>query len=162
MGLPRLSLPTPLSCRARCSKRLPGPPFTSTNRHYRGQTLRVLGALGAGEGIALDALGPQVKPGYTAAERPWLYALVAQLGRDGLVRMWTNAERGPGTRSRMESAQRHNASAAARHPAGDSEPRAVASVRERQPTYDAGDPAGAPESAPELDLTTVRVSLPEA
>jgi A/G-specific adenine glycosylase len=60
-------------------------PFTSTTRFYRGQTLRVLGALTSGDSIGLDELGPQVKPGYTAAERPWLHALVSQLARDGLV-----------------------------------------------------------------------------
>lgn len=63
-------------------------PFTSTSRHFRGQTLRVLGALPDRETIALDDLGPLVKPGYTAAERPWLYALVDRLHRDGLVRVW--------------------------------------------------------------------------
>jgi A/G-specific adenine glycosylase len=60
-------------------------PFTSTARYYRGQTLRVLGTLTGGESIALDDLGPQVKPGYTAAERPWLHDLISQLARDGLV-----------------------------------------------------------------------------
>ena len=60
-------------------------PFTSTTRYYRGQTLRVLGTLASGDNIALDDLGPQVKPGYTTAERPWLHDLVSQLARDGLV-----------------------------------------------------------------------------
>ena len=60
-------------------------PFTSTNRYFRGQTLRALGALPAGQALALDTLGPQVKEGYTAADRDWLYALVATLHRDGLV-----------------------------------------------------------------------------
>jgi A/G-specific adenine glycosylase len=60
-------------------------PFTSTTRYYRGQTLRVLGALTSGDSIALDELGPQVKPGYTLAERSWLHTLVSQLARDGLV-----------------------------------------------------------------------------
>lgn len=63
-------------------------PFTSTNRHFRGQALRVLGGLPGRETIALDDLGPLVKPGYTAAERSWLYALVDRLHRDGLVRVW--------------------------------------------------------------------------
>ncbi|MGN6811540.1 MAG: A/G-specific adenine glycosylase [Thermomicrobiales bacterium] len=60
-------------------------PFTSTTRYYRGQTLRVLGTLAGGDSIALDDLGPRVKPGYTAADRPWLHGLVSQLARDGLV-----------------------------------------------------------------------------
>src|SRR5439155_16727055 len=57
-------------------------PFTSTNRHYRGQTLRVLRAPGSGEGIVLDPLGPPAKPHNTAAELASPYALVAQPGRD--------------------------------------------------------------------------------
>jgi hypothetical protein len=60
-------------------------PFTSTNRYFRGQTLRALGALPAGQSLDLATLGPQVKEGYTAADRDWLYALVAALHRDGLV-----------------------------------------------------------------------------
>jgi A/G-specific adenine glycosylase len=60
-------------------------PFTSTNRFFRGQVLRALGSLGAGEALDLGALGPQVKPGYADADRAWLYALVAGLHRDGLV-----------------------------------------------------------------------------
>lgn len=60
-------------------------PFTSTNRFFRGQVLRALGGLGAGEALDLAALGPQVKEGYADADRDWLYALVAGLHRDGLV-----------------------------------------------------------------------------
>jgi A/G-specific adenine glycosylase len=132
-------------------------PFTSTNRHYRGQTLRVLGALGAGEGIALDALGPQVKPGYSAAERPWLYALVAQLGRDGLVRVWTSAE--CGVRNGEWATETE-----AGHSVGyrrDQQCAIAGVVREAAAPYDAGESAGAPDPGPEFDLTAVRVSLPE-
>jgi len=60
-------------------------PFTSTARFFRGQILRALGAQPANEGLLLDALGAQIKPDYTAAERPWLHGLVAALHRDGLV-----------------------------------------------------------------------------
>lgn len=63
----------------------PATPFTSTNRHFRGQTLRVLGAQPGNAGLDLDTLGPQVRPGYGPADRPWLYDLVAGLHRDGLV-----------------------------------------------------------------------------
>lgn len=62
-------------------------PFTSTNRHYRGQTLRVLGAQPGNIGLGLAALGPLIKPDYTAADYPWLRDLVAALHRDGLVAM---------------------------------------------------------------------------
>lgn len=60
-------------------------PFTSTNRHFRGQILRALGGLPAGQSLDLAALGPRVKPGYAAADADWLYGLVAALHRDGLV-----------------------------------------------------------------------------
>jgi A/G-specific adenine glycosylase len=60
-------------------------PFTSTNRFFRGQVLRALGGLGAGEALDLAALGPQVKADYADTDRDWLYALVAGLHRDGLV-----------------------------------------------------------------------------
>ena len=60
-------------------------PFTSTNRFFRGQVLRALGALPAGQALDLAALGPQVKEGYTAADHDWLYTLVAALHRDGLA-----------------------------------------------------------------------------
>lgn len=60
-------------------------PFTSTNRFFRGQVLRALGGLGAGEALDLAALGPQVKEGYVDADRDWLYTLVCGLHRDGLV-----------------------------------------------------------------------------
>jgi A/G-specific adenine glycosylase len=60
-------------------------PFTSTNRYFRGQVLRALGGLGAGESLDLAALGPRVKAEYVEADRDWLYALVTGLHRDGLV-----------------------------------------------------------------------------
>jgi A/G-specific adenine glycosylase len=75
--------------RRRAARTDPGAavPFTSTNRYFRGQTLRVLGAQPGNAGLDLDTLGPQVKPGYAAADRPWLYGLVTGLHRDGLVTM---------------------------------------------------------------------------
>jgi A/G-specific adenine glycosylase len=60
-------------------------PFTSTARYFRGQTLRALGAQPDNGGLDLDTLGPQIKPEYTPADRPWLYGLVTALQRDGLV-----------------------------------------------------------------------------
>jgi len=62
-------------------------PFTSTARYFRGQTLRILGALPGNAGVDLAALGPQVKTDYTPTDRPWLYDLIATLHRDGLVTM---------------------------------------------------------------------------
>lgn len=115
----------------------PAVPFTKTARHYRGQTLRALGALGRGERLTLDTLGPLVKPDYTAADRPWLYTLVAGLGRDGLVTV------------RMETADGRRRTAGAAGEGGG----AAAAVREERAAYDA---------APEPDLAAVRVSLPES
>ena len=71
--------------RAAASGAAKATPFTSTNRFFRGQTLRALGALPAGAALDLATLGPQVKDGYTDADRDWLYTLVAALHRDGLV-----------------------------------------------------------------------------
>lgn len=71
--------------RAARSDNAPAVPFASTARFFRGQILRVLGAQLDNTGLALDALGPLVKPEYTVGERPWLYGLVAALHRDGLV-----------------------------------------------------------------------------
>jgi A/G-specific adenine glycosylase len=71
--------------RAARSAESAGVPFTSTNRYFRGQTLRVLGAQPGNAGLDLDTLGPQVKTGYSPDDRAWLYGLVAALHRDGLV-----------------------------------------------------------------------------
>ncbi len=130
----------------------PSVPFTSTSRYYRGQTLRVLGELGARQSLSLDALGPRVKPGYTPADRPWLYDLVAQLARDGLVSV-TNAERGARNAElgNLESGGLPGGSTAAGERA--------TFVREERAGYDA-DRASGEVAAP--DLETVRVSLPEA
>lgn len=115
----------------------PATPFTSTNRYYRGQTLRVLGTLNGNESIALDALGPRVKPDYSAADRQWLYQLVRQLDREGLVKVWSS----PAT-----------------------EPATAAMVRETSTTYALG--AGVSDPRPDTaqnddNLSIVRVRLPE-
>ncbi|HEX6122619.1 MAG TPA: A/G-specific adenine glycosylase [Ktedonobacterales bacterium] len=62
-------------------------PFTSTTRYFRGRILDALRALPAGESLALAALGPRIKPDFTAEELPWLRALMAGLARDGLARL---------------------------------------------------------------------------
>ncbi len=72
---------------ARTNATIAATPFTATNRHYRGQALRVLGAQPNNAGLDLTTLGPLVKPDYTAADRPWLHTLMAALHRDGLVTM---------------------------------------------------------------------------
>jgi len=75
-------------------------PFTSTARFFRGRILRALGAQPANEGLLLDALGGQIKPDYTAAERPWLHGLVAALHRDGLVTADPAPARSPAMREK--------------------------------------------------------------
>jgi A/G-specific adenine glycosylase len=132
--------------RGGAADRAPATPFTSTARHYRGQTLRVLGALTGPEheeGLALDALGPRVKPGYTDAERAWLYDLVRGLDRDGLVSLRRAGHNGPGA-------------------AGDrGRERQAAAVREAGARYAAGEiAASTPPAEPDPDLASVRVSLP--
>ncbi|HEX5506093.1 MAG TPA: hypothetical protein VFW96_25975, partial [Thermomicrobiales bacterium] len=133
----------------------PAVPFTKTARHYRGQTLRALGALGRGERLTLDALGPLVRPDYTAAERPWLYTLVAGLARDGLVAV--TGETADGRRQTAEVAgpshlgeEYHAAPSCS--PPGLGGPGGAA-VREEPAPYAA---------APGPDLAAVRVSLPES
>ncbi len=63
-------------------------PFTSTNRYFRGRTVAHLRALPAGQYLALDELGPMLKPDFQAEDLPWLEKLLAGLQRDGLV-AWT-------------------------------------------------------------------------
>jgi hypothetical protein len=79
-----------------------------------------------------------VKPDYTAADRPWLYALVTGLGRDGLVAV--TGETAGGRRQAAVPLYKERVGRAAR-------------VREERAEYDA---------APEPDLAAVRVSLPES
>jgi len=68
-------------------------PFTSTSRYYRGRVVEALRGLAPGESLALDALGPRVKPGYAgAADADWLRGLVAGLARDGLARIIADGE----------------------------------------------------------------------
>jgi len=64
-------------------------PFTHTTRYFRGRIVDALRALPAGEWLTLAALGPQIKPGFTADDLPWLRMLAQGLARDGLARMET-------------------------------------------------------------------------
>ena len=66
-------------------RRASAQPFTSTSRYFRGRALAALRSLEPGETLALPALGPLVKPGWTAEDLPWLLGIVAGLARDGLV-----------------------------------------------------------------------------
>lgn len=60
-------------------------PFAGSNRYYRGRAIDALRALPAGQSLALQALGPALKPDFAARDQPWLDTLVAGLARDGLL-----------------------------------------------------------------------------
>ncbi|HEX8996142.1 MAG TPA: A/G-specific adenine glycosylase [Ktedonobacterales bacterium] len=71
-------------------------PFTSTSRYFRGRVIHALRALGPGESLSLGALGPLVKPEFSADDLPWLRALVDGLARDGLARCDIDPDTAPG------------------------------------------------------------------
>jgi len=60
-------------------------PFTSTNRYFRGRIVDLLRTVPAGQRMTLDALGPDIKPGFCADDLPWLQKIVAGLAKDGLL-----------------------------------------------------------------------------
>jgi A/G-specific adenine glycosylase len=72
--------------------RPPAQPFTSTSRYFRGRVVATLREMPSGATLTLAELGPHLKPEYTAAEYPWLRALVERLARDGLVRLAGDSE----------------------------------------------------------------------
>ncbi len=71
------------------------PPFVGSRRWYRGRLVDALRAVPAHSALALVELGPRVKPDYVATDEPWLRDLVADLARDGLVRLDGDAVRLP-------------------------------------------------------------------
>lgn len=74
------------------ASRAPAQPFTTTSRYFRGRVVATLREMPSGATLSLAELGPRLKPEYTAAEYPWLRALVERLARDGLVRLTGNLE----------------------------------------------------------------------
>lgn len=58
-------------------------PFYGSNRFYRGRITRLLLATSP---VALEDLGSIIKPDFSEQDREWLFALVAGLEKDGLVR----------------------------------------------------------------------------
>lgn len=62
----------------------PAIPFEQTNRYFRGRIIDALRDHGD-DALPLDALGPIVKPDFTAVDMPWLTELVVALERDGLA-----------------------------------------------------------------------------
>jgi A/G-specific adenine glycosylase len=73
-------------------RRSPAQPFTSTSRYFRGRVVATLREMPSGATLSLAELGPRLKREYTAAEYPWLRALVERLARDGLVRLTGDSE----------------------------------------------------------------------
>ena len=59
--------------------------FEGSSRYYRGRVVAHLRGLSEGERRGVDALGLAVRPGYSAADAPWLHTLLEGLARDGLV-----------------------------------------------------------------------------
>jgi A/G-specific adenine glycosylase len=72
--------------------RPPAQPFTSTSRYFRGRVVATLREMPSGATLALAELGSRLKPEYTAAEYPWLRALVERLARDGLAQLTGDSE----------------------------------------------------------------------
>ena len=62
-------------------------PFVGSRRYYRGRIVDALRALRPGEALSLVELGPQIKPGFTESDAPWLRTLVEDLAGDGLARI---------------------------------------------------------------------------
>jgi A/G-specific adenine glycosylase len=71
-------------------------PFSSTNRYFRGRIVDHLRSLSANERIALNALGPIIKPEFCPEDLPWLQKLIDALVKDGLVDCTNDGVRLPG------------------------------------------------------------------
>jgi A/G-specific adenine glycosylase len=69
----------------------PAPPvvaserFEGSRRWYRGRIVDALRAMPPGEALSVEALGPQIKPDFAPADRPWLLDLARALAHDGLI-----------------------------------------------------------------------------
>ena len=61
------------------------PPFTSTNRYFRGRIIDHLRSLSPEQRLTPRELGRVIKPGFSDDELPWLQKLIAALQKDGLV-----------------------------------------------------------------------------
>jgi A/G-specific adenine glycosylase len=59
--------------------------YANSKRFYRGRIIAELRTLPSGEYLALDTLGPQIKPDYGPADESWLRDLIQGLARDGLL-----------------------------------------------------------------------------
>ena len=71
--------------------------FEGSRRYYRGRIVDLLRALNDREMLSISKLGCALKPGFGVDDLPWLQALVADLARDGLVRVAANDARSTDT-----------------------------------------------------------------
>ncbi len=60
-------------------------PFTSSNRYFRGQIVKLLRTFPASARISLMDLGARIKSDFSSEELPWLQRIVDGLVRDGLL-----------------------------------------------------------------------------
>ncbi len=60
-------------------------PFKTTNRYFRGRIVDFLRSIPGSQRTSLPALGPHIKPDFTAEDLPWLQKIIAGLAKDGLV-----------------------------------------------------------------------------
>ena len=60
-------------------------PFVGSRRWYRGRLIAELRALPPATTLSLEELGPRIRDGFRADDRPWLDDLASALARDGLL-----------------------------------------------------------------------------
>ena len=60
-------------------------PFVGSRRWYRGRLITELRTLPPVTALSLEELGPRIRAGFSAADRPWLDELATALARDGLI-----------------------------------------------------------------------------
>ena len=60
-------------------------PFVGSRRWYRGRLIAELRTLPPAMALSLEELGPRIRDGFSAADRPWLDELATALARDGLI-----------------------------------------------------------------------------
>lgn len=86
--------PLPAEHRRRAAER-PAEAFVGSRRYYRGRIIAALRDLSPGATLAPSALGPLVKPDYTAQDLAWLSDLLTGLARDGLLELLPTGARLP-------------------------------------------------------------------
>ena len=60
-------------------------PFVGSRRWYRGRLIAELRTLPPATTLSLEELGPRIRDGFRADDRPWLDDLASALARDGLL-----------------------------------------------------------------------------